>query len=145
MFSYLNARRRDLFSTSFAVQVLEILDKKIDKLLHGNLNSKRTIIDIRDAVEAYWVCAEKGKEGEIYNIGGKESVSVGDFLKILKSKVDQPIKSEACPSLMRPTDIPTQVPDYSKFTEHTGWKPKHSLEEAVEHFLNEVRQNYKKM
>tara|TARA_B100001964_G_scaffold95666_1_gene107227 strand:- start:3221 stop:4246 length:1026 start_codon:yes stop_codon:yes gene_type:complete len=145
MFSYLNARRRDLFSTSFAMQAFEIANGKRDKLLHGNLESERTIIDIRDAVEAYWICAEKGREGEIYNIGGTESISVGKFLEIIKSKFDQDIHSEICSSLVRPTDIPIQRPDHSKFTSHTGWKPKYSLNEAIGYFLNEVGQNYKQL
>ena len=85
MFSYMNARRDNLFQTAFANQVAAIERGKLKYLRHGNLKSKRTIIDIDDAMEAYWLAAKKGKIGEIYNICGKEKISVGGFLKKLLS------------------------------------------------------------
>ena len=56
MFSYLNPRREDLFATSFAKQVALIEKGKLEVLRHGNLNSIRTLIDVRDAMESYWIC-----------------------------------------------------------------------------------------
>ena len=85
MFSYMNARRDNLFQTAFANQVAAIEQGKLKYLKHGNLKSKRTIIDTNDAMEAYWLAAKKGKVGEIYNICGKEKISVGKFLKKLIS------------------------------------------------------------
>ena len=57
-----------------------------DTLFHGNLDSIRTIIDRRDAMRAYWIAATECKIGEIYNIGGEETISVGEFLDILLKK-----------------------------------------------------------
>ena len=42
------------------------------------------IIDINDAMEAYWLTAKRGKIAEIYNISGKKVISVGKYLKELK-------------------------------------------------------------
>jgi len=50
MFAYLNPRRRDLFATSFAFQVARIETGLQKELLHGNLESVRTLIDVRDAI-----------------------------------------------------------------------------------------------
>ena len=73
MFTYLNARRDNLFSSAFANQIIRgKLSKKIFSLKHGNLNSTRTMLDIRDAMEAYWLAATRGKKGRIYNISGKK-------------------------------------------------------------------------
>ena len=47
---------------------------------YGNLKSLRSIIDIDDAMEAYWLTAKRGKIGEIYNIGGNKSISVKNAL-----------------------------------------------------------------
>ena len=58
MFSYMNARRNNLFQTAFANQIAAIEEGKLKYLRHGNLKSKRTIIDTHDAMEAYWL-AEK--------------------------------------------------------------------------------------
>ena len=47
MFSYFNPRRKDLFATSFARQVVKIERREQEVLKHGNLDSIRTIIDCR--------------------------------------------------------------------------------------------------
>lgn len=141
MFTYINPRRGDLFATSFANQVVRIERGLQQRLLHGNLDSLRTIIDVRDAMEAYWLAAHEGKPGEVYNIGGTTSISVGDFLEVLKSKAKCPIPSEVDPALVRPSDVTLQVPDTTKFTEATGWKPKYSFEESVEFLLEHCRSN----
>ena len=59
MFAYLNPRRRDLFATSFALQVARVEAGLQDELLHGNLDSVRTLIDVRDAMETYWLAASR--------------------------------------------------------------------------------------
>ena len=61
MFTYLNARRSNLFASAFARQIVNIEMKKKKLLNHGNLSSRRTILDIRDAMEAYWLVAKNGK------------------------------------------------------------------------------------
>ena len=85
MFSYTNARKNNLFQTSFAKQIVDIERGKKKILAHGNLNSVRNIIDINDAMEAYWLTAKSGKIAEIYNISGKKVISVGNYLKELKN------------------------------------------------------------
>ena len=54
MFAYLNPRRADLFASAFARQVARIEAGLQSELKHGNLNSTRTLIDVRDAMRAYW-------------------------------------------------------------------------------------------
>ena len=55
MFTYLNPRRKNLFASSWAYQLNKIKENKQKILLHGNLNSTRTIMDVRDAMRAYWL------------------------------------------------------------------------------------------
>lgn len=136
MFSYFNPRRTDLFSTSFARQVALIEVGKQDKLLHGNLDSIRTLIDVRDAMEAYRLAILKCKPGEAYNIGGKTTISVGEFLQILKEKSRVKVLSETDEKLLRPSDVTLQIPNCSKFTDVTGWAPKYNFSDSVEHLLN---------
>jgi len=142
MFTYLNPRRADLFATSFALQIVKIERGELDILKHGNLNSMRTLIDVRDAAEAYWTSLTSGKSGEVYNIGGTKSISVGDFLEVLKKNAKCNIKSEIDPSLLRPVDVTLQIPNCEKFIKDTGWQPKYSFEESMVYFLEEVRKNF---
>lgn len=144
MFAYLNPRRSDLFATSFAMQVALIEAGKQKELLHGNLDSTRTIIDVRDAMEAYWVALEKGKVGEVYNIGGTTVIKVGEFLDLLKKLARCKIPSRVNPDLLRPSDVTLQIPDMSKFQKETGWKPKYSFEESVQNLLDYCREKVRK-
>ncbi|MBI2056342.1 MAG: GDP-mannose 4,6-dehydratase [Candidatus Sungbacteria bacterium] len=139
MFAYLNPRRADLFATAFARQVARIEAGLQKELLHGNLASTRTLIDVRDAMESYWIAAEKCAFGEAYNIGGNTVITVGEFLDLLKKKAKVKIPSRVDPKLLRPTDVTLQIPDTSKFAKTTGWKPKYSFEDSVEFLLEHCR------
>ncbi len=139
MFSYMNARRNNLFQTAFANQISAIEKGKLKYLKHGNLKSIRTIIDTKDAMEAYWLAAKKGKIGEIYNICGNQKISVNDFLKKLISFSNKKILCKLDKSLVRPKDIDLQISNCSKFRKHTGWKPKTNLNLAILNLLNECR------
>ena len=139
MFSYMNARRNNLFQTAFANQVAAIEQGKLKYLRHGNLKSKRTIIDTNDAMEAYWLAAKKGKVGEIYNICGNQIISINDFLKKLKSFSKKKIISKLDKNLVRPKDIDLQISNFKKFQKDTGWVPKTNLNLAILNLLNECR------
>ncbi len=136
MFAYLNPRRSDLFATSFARQVALIEAGKQKELLHGNLDSVRTLIDVRDAMEAYWVATTKCLPGEAYNIGGTTVMKVGEFLDVLKKLAKCPIPSRVDPALLRPADVTLQIPNVNKFEKTTGWHPKFSFEDSMKHLLD---------
>ena len=142
MFSYTNARRRNLFQTSFARQIVDIEKGRLKLLKHGNLKSVRTFVDIEDAMQAYWLTAQKGIIGEIYNIGGNKVISVGKFLEILIKMSSKHIKCVPDKKLFRPKDISIQISDSSKFKKHTGWKPKINFKKSVDKLLNYCRENY---
>jgi len=144
MFAYLNPRRVDLFATSFARQVARIEVGLQKELVHGNLDSVRTIIDVRDAMRAYWDAGLYCVPGEAYNIGGQTSISVGDFLDLLKSLSRAPIPSRLDPELLRPTDVTLQIPSTEKFERATGWKPLYTFEESVAFLLDHWRQEVSK-
>lgn len=135
MFAYINPRRTDLFATSFARQIARIEAGLQKELVHGNLDSVRTIIDVRDAMESYWVATTKGVPGEVYNIGGTKTISVGDFLKLLISQAKGKIPTRQDPALLRPADVTLQIPNVEKFTKATGWTPKYSFEDSVAQLL----------
>jgi len=139
MFAYINPRRGDIFSSAFARKIIEIENGVRDVLTHGNLDSIRTLIDVRDAMESYWIACQHCEYGTPYNVGGKSVVSVGDFLDVLKTKASVPIKSMTDPKLLRPVDVTLQIPDVSKFFSATGWQPKYSIEESVEFLLDHYR------
>lgn len=139
MFAYINPRRGDIFSSAFTRKIVEIEQGKRKILTHGNLDSVRTLIDVRDAMESYWIACQFCDFGVPYNIGGETVITVGEFLNVLKSKSSCHIQSEVDPALLRPIDVTMQIPEVSKFIEKTNWKPKYSIEESVEFLLDHYR------
>ena len=139
MFTYLNPRRTNLFASNWASQIAKI-EKGEKKLLHhGNLNSIRTILDIENTMEAYWVCALKGKIGEIYNIGATEPVQIKVFLQKLIKLSSSKINLYKDPKLLRKNDVTLQVPNIKKFKKHTKWKNNTNVAKSAIDLLNYFR------
>jgi GDPmannose 4,6-dehydratase/GDP-4-dehydro-6-deoxy-D-mannose reductase len=138
-FAYINPRRHDLFATAFALQVARIEQGKQDVLRHGNLDSIRTLMDVRDMMRAYWIACNQCDYGVPYNIGGIDILSVGDFLEVLKKHAFVPITCIQDKKLLRPIDVTKQVCDTSRFDNLTGFKTQYSLDESVKWLLDHSR------
>jgi GDP-4-dehydro-6-deoxy-D-mannose reductase len=136
MFAYLNPRRTDLFATSFAKQVAWIEQGlQENEVRHGNLDSVRTLIDVRDAMGAYWEAIVWCDPGEVYNIGGTTTMTVGQFLEKLISLATVKINARCDPNLLRPADVTLQIPSVEKFIAATRWKPQIPFEQSVADLL----------
>ena len=135
MFAYPNPRRADLFATSFARQIARIERGLQTELVHGNLDSVRTMIDIRDAMRAYWEALLYCTPGEAYNIGGTTTMTVGEVLQRLVAMAERPIPTRVDQNLLRPADVTLQIPNVEKFIQATGWKPQYAFDESLEYLL----------
>ena len=130
MFSHEGARRGKEFAvSSFAYQIAKGEKSGNYIVKHGNLDSIRTYNHIDDAIEAYWLCSESDKYGEIYNIGGDETCKVGDALDNMIKKSGKPFVKVLDKERLRPTDITLQIPSTEKFKNHFNWKPKKTMDD----------------
>ena len=147
MFTHTGPRRGDVFVvSSFAKQIAAIEAKMAPPVVRvGNLESIRTFTDVRDAVRAYWLLVTKCTPGEVYNVGGVETMKVGEMLDMLLalSSVNN-IKIEVEPDRLRPSDVTLQIPSTEKFHKETGWKPEIAFEKTVKDTLNYWREYYRK-
>ena len=142
MFSHEGSRRGKEFAlSSFAHQIAKGERSGNYEIKHGNLKSIRTYNHIDDAIRAYWLCSEGSNFGEIYNIGGNETCTVGEALDMLISKSDKPFIKVLDPDRVRPTDITLQVPDTSKFKKDFNWKPIKGLDNICDDLLKYWRTN----
>jgi len=146
MFTHTGPRRGDVFVTSsFAKQIAAIeagLATPIVKV--GNLNSIRTFLDVRDAVRAYWLLINKCPPGEVYNIGGVETMTIGEMLnRLIKISGIRDVKIEVDKSRLRPSDVTLQIPCIDKFMKATDWSPKIKFEKTLEDLLNYWRDYFK--
>lgn len=145
MFTHTGPRRGEVFVVSnFAKQVASIEAGKQGTVIKvGNLDSVRTFSDVRDAVRAYWLLINKCEPGEVYNIGGVETMTIGQMLeKLLAMSSVKNIKVEVEPARLRPSDVTLQIPCVEKFQKITGWKPKIPFETTLKDTLEYWRQSY---
>jgi GDP-D-mannose dehydratase len=145
MFTHTGPRRGEVFVVSnFAKQIAAIefgLAAPVVKV--GNLESVRTFSDVRDAVRAYWLLITKCRPGEVYNIGGAETMTVGRMLdKLLAMSTVKGIEVEVDPARLRPSDVTLQVPCVDKFHKETGWEPKIRFEKTLEDTLDYWRTRF---
>lgn len=147
MFTHTGPRRGDVFmESSFAKQIAMIESGLIPPVVKvGNLESLRTVADVRDTVRAYYmVLTVNPKWGSVYNIGGSHTCTVGDILDTLLSMSLAKITVERDPNRMRPVDADLQVPDCTKFKTHTGWEPVIPFEQTMTDLLQYWRDQVKR-
>ncbi len=147
MFTHTGPRRGDVFAEStFAKQIAMIEEGIIPPVIKvGNLDSLRTWSDVRDAVRAYYLLVTvRPISGEYYNIGGSFTCSVREMLNyLLEKSTVKDIKVVIDESRLRPIDADLQVPDTTKFKNHTGWYPEIKFEKTMDDLLEYWRNNVK--
>ncbi len=147
MFTHEGPRRGEVFAPSNFAKQIAAIEAGIQKpeVKVGNLNSVRTFMDVRDAVHAYWLLVSKCTPGAVYNIGGKETMTIGAMLeKLIKMSNKKRIKVTIDPSRLRPSDVTLQIPSVEKFMQETGWKPKYKFDDTLNDLLNYWRNYYAK-
>ncbi len=141
MFTHTGPRRGDVFMEStFAKQIALIEADFIDPIISvGNLESVRTIADVRDAVRAYYLLVNSKDiaPGGYFNIGGSYTTTVKDILeKLINLSNRNDIEYKIDPSRIRPIDADLQIPCTEKFKSLTGWSPVYTFEETMADLLN---------
>jgi GDP-mannose 4,6-dehydratase len=135
MFTHTGPRRGDVFAEStFAKQIALIEKGAINPIVKvGNLDSLRTWADVRDAVDAYYkLVTIKPTPGEYYNIGGSFTCSIREMLdKLISLSTISNISVFIDKERLRPIDADLQVPNTSKFCNHTGWSPSYTFEKTM--------------
>lgn len=144
MFTHTGPRRGEVFVVSnFAKQIASIEAGLIPPVVKvGNLESVRTFSDVRDAVKAYWLLVNKCPPGEVYNIGGVETMTIREMLdRLLKLSKVKDIAVEVDSSRLRPSDVTLQIPCIDKFVAATGWKPEIPFDKTLKDTLDYWRGN----
>jgi GDP-mannose 4,6-dehydratase len=144
MFTHSGPRRGEVFVDSFFAQQVARIEVGLQEpvIRVGNLDSVRTFADVRDTVRAYWLLAQKCPPGEVYNIGGDITMTIGEMLDLLLTMTSHPGKIETSvdPALIRPADVTLQIPSSDKFKAATGWKPEIPYRQTLLDMLNYWRQ-----
>lgn len=137
-FNHIGPRQSPTFVVSaFAKQLVEIENSQgVSGVMKvGNLEAIRDFTDVHDMVSAYSALMEKGRSGDVYNVGSGKGVKIADILSQLQSFTNKEITIEEDPERIRPVDIPELVCDASKMKLLTGWEPLISLDQSLESVL----------
>jgi len=142
-FNHTGPRRGEVFICSnFAKQIAEIEKGKKEPVIYvGNLDAKRDFTDVRDIVHAYWLCLEKGKEGDVYNIGTGKAYSMKEILVLLISMSKVNVDFEIDRARLRPSDVPILFSDCTKFNKLTGWAPRIPFSQSLQDLLEYWRES----
>ncbi|REJ82293.1 MAG: NAD(P)-dependent oxidoreductase [Bacteroidetes bacterium] len=126
--------------------VPDILDQLQDgpvSISLGNLDTKRSYIHVRDTAMGIFrtgTCSHE-KAYEVFNLGSPEEYSVLDLVKIIGKIHGHKIEVIQDPARMRKNDRKNQKANISKAKGMTGWKPEHSVEQALAEALAEIKSN----
>lgn len=141
-FNHTGPRRGQVFATSsFAKQIAQIEAGLEEPVLYvGDLKSRRDWTDSRDMVRAYWLATEKGRPGEVYNVGRGRCWRVGEMLDILLSHSSERIRVENDETRNRPSDVKLLLANVDKFKQDTGWEPTIPFEKTMADLLDYWRE-----
>lgn len=102
----------------------------------GNPNIQRDFTDIRDVVRAYWMLAQKGTAGEVYNVGSGRVVSIHQVLSCLRNQLPFATQLYVDKTRIRPVDTPMLVGDIGKLKRDVEWEVEFSLEDSIGDMLD---------
>ena len=144
-FNHSGPEQSDIFVISdFCKQAAEIEKGLREPVISvGNLEAMRDFTDVRDVVRAYRLLGEKGRSGQVYNVGRGKAVKIQFILDTVLGFAEKPIEVKRDPNRMRASDIPLIEPDVSKIYADTGWKAEISMEQTIEDTLNNWRTKLK--
>jgi GDP-4-dehydro-6-deoxy-D-mannose reductase len=132
-FNHAGPRQAPHFAiASFAQQIARIeLGTQPPVLKVGNLDVRRDFTDVRDIVRAYVLAAEKGKAGEVYNIGSGTAPRLRDLVALLLTMTRTRIKLEVDASRKHAVEADVYLCDSLRFRRLTSWQPRISLERTL--------------
>lgn len=115
-FNHEGPGRGIMFVTSaITSQIMRIKLNKINKIMIGNVNAFRDWSHIKDILKGYYLLAEKGKYGDVYNQGSQRTNSVLSYillgLELAGYSVDK-IETVDCKKII---ENPTEIDDSEMF------------------------------
>jgi GDP-4-dehydro-6-deoxy-D-mannose reductase len=137
-FNHTGPRQAPTFvAPSMARQIALIESGRLEPVMRvGNLQSLRDFLDVRDIVRAYTSLMERGKAGEIYNVGSGTGRSIQSLLDALRSRSRVQVDVETDPARFRPIENMAVIANTDRLREQTGWQPEISFDSMLDHLLS---------
>ena len=137
-------RGLEFVTRKITYSIARILKNKKDKIVLGNIKSKRDWGFAGDYVKAMWLMLQQDNPKD-YVVATGESHSVEDFLEKAFQYVGIDNWREYVSideKFMRPQDIDNLIGDSSKAKKELGWTPSVSYEELVKMMIDEDKRMF---
>ena len=129
--------------TDYCKRIVSLEKGEIDTFAFGNLDSWRDFSDVRDVVRAYRLIAEKGRKGEIYNVGSGKSFYIRDLIGKLVEQSQKAMEAVTLPPRLPDDELVHVRADISKLKDISGFEPEYDVFETVKDVLEDYRRgNY---
>ncbi len=138
-FFIVGTRKTGDVTSDFARNIVRIERGERDHLGVGNLEAIRDFVDVRDALRAFVLVAERGAAGQAYNVCSGRGLRVRELLDMLIAKSRAKIEIRPSEAAMRPLDEPIRVGDPGKLRA-LGWSVEAPLENALGDVLDYWRE-----
>jgi NAD dependent epimerase/dehydratase len=113
-----------------------------DVIRLGNLQALRDLTYVSDTVAGFLKAGETpGVEGDTFNLGSGQEVSVGDLARQILAQVGREAHIEVDPARLRPekSEVERLLSDNRLAGERLGWQPQVSLQEGLGRTIAWVR------
>lgn len=133
-FFIIGPRKTGDVCSDFARGIVAIERGLANTLTVGNLDAVRDFLDVRDALTAFWLVAERGIPGTVYNVCSGQGFVVSEILGKVLALSKTPVDVHQDSSLLRPLDEPVKIGDNSKLRA-LGWRPSIPIDQSLEDIL----------
>jgi len=103
--------------------------KNLPLSIVGDGNQTRSFIHVSDVVNIMIKCAKSKITGEVFNVGGKETVTINNIVKLIKSKKIYMPKRKGDPRY--------SSANIKKIKNFFNWKPKISIRKGIKMLLTD--------
>lgn len=140
-FNQVGARQNPNYVFSDFCRQIALMEarKKTPILNVGSLDVIRDFIHVKDVIRGYYVLAQRGKGGEIYNVGLGRGMRLREVIEFLKREARIHFRVVLVASRLRESDLPSMLSDSSKL-ESLGWHARESVWEGLRELLEEWRE-----
>jgi GDP-4-dehydro-6-deoxy-D-mannose reductase len=132
-FNHTGARQEpDFAAAAFARQIaLAEAGQASPEVRVGRLDAVREFGHVEDVVGAYAALLERGRPGEVYNVGTGRGIPVGEALERLVRLARRPVAIVDDPARYRPAEIPRLVAEPRRLAEEVGVRLARPLDDAL--------------
>ena len=109
--------------------------------LYGDGMNIRDWLYVEDHCDAIWTVLNRGRLGEVYNVGGNNEITNRVITETILREMDKPWDEYVTYVKDRPGHDRRYAIDATKIQRELGWFPKHKFEDAIKTTIQWFRDN----